>query len=130
MRLTLVLVVIFGLSNCYGDETVRGHGAADKEWRLVELTGAAYDGPATLTFPEMGKIGGRAPCNRYTATMDAPYPWFDAGPIAATRMACPNLEAETRFFEALEAATLSEVMGNTLILSDDNGVLLVFKSGG
>ncbi|QFT57818.1 META domain protein [Sulfitobacter sp. THAF37] len=128
-----ILFVFTGLlvlTGCDGDETVRGHGGGDTEWRLVELRGVAFTATATMTFPEKGRITGEGPCNRYSATNTAPYPRFDAGPVAATRRACPELAAETAFFNALASATLSEVGTDTLILSDDDGALLTFKADG
>jgi heat shock protein HslJ len=128
MRLSLILAALLPLAACFGDETVRAYGAADKVWQLTELNGAPATAKTTLTFPEAGRIAGDAPCNSYFSAMEVPYPWFDAGPIGATKRACPELAAERAYFEALEKASLSEVLGDTLILSDDNGVLLVFKS--
>ena len=110
------------------DETVRAYGAADKEWRLVELAGAEITVEITLTFPQPGNISGSAPCNHYAASMRVPYPWFEVGPIAATRRMCPEIETETAYFDALSEATLSEVLNNTLILSNNEHVLLVFKA--
>ena len=128
MRLPLILTAALPLAACYGDETLRAYGAADQVWRVTELSGEPYPADATLTFPKEGHIEGSAPCNRYSATMSVPYPWFKAGPIAATKRACPDVQAETEYFQALRAARLSEVLGDTLILSADDGVLLVFKS--
>jgi heat shock protein HslJ len=60
--------------------------------------------------------------------MTVPYPWFDAGPIASTRLACPALDAEVAFFAALGQATLIEVGGDTLILSNPDGLKMVFTA--
>jgi len=131
-RLTALVLCSLSLlvSACQKDETVAGYGAADRLWVLQELDGAAFPARATLTFPERGKIAGQAPCNSYRASMESPYPWFRAGPIAATRRACPELDAERRFLESLAAMTQSEVLGGTLILSDETGREMVFKAGG
>lgn len=112
------------------DETLRAYGGKNHVWTLAELNGAPFQATATLTFPQAGVIAGNGPCNLYHGTLTVPYPWFETGPIASTRRACPDLKAEAAFFQALEAASLSEITGDTLILSDDNGVLLVFKSDG
>ena len=114
---------------CSGDETVRAYGAADRVWTLASLDGQPFAATATLTFPEPGQIAGQAPCNRYSGAMKAPYPWFDAGPLAATRMACPDLQAETAFFAALDAMTQAEVLDDTLVLSTDDGREMVFIAG-
>lgn len=130
MRFSLLIVFLFLIAACRQDESVRAYGAADKEWQLIELDGKPFDAKATLTFPEVGRIAGQAPCNRYSGSMTVPYPWFKAGPIAATKRACPDLASETAFFSALDAATLSEVLNDTLILSNTDGLSMVFKSDG
>lgn len=116
------------LLGCQADETVRAYGGADRVWILKELNGAPFPATATLTFPPDGGIAGNAPCNRYSAPMTAPYPWFDAGPIAATKKACPDLSSEQQFLEALQAVALSEVAGRTLILSNTEGLSLIFAA--
>tara|TARA_R110002049_G_scaffold117332_3_gene270731 strand:- start:119317 stop:119709 length:393 start_codon:yes stop_codon:yes gene_type:complete len=128
MRTLMILGALSMLPNCNGDETVRAYGAADKVWRVTEIDGKPFTAHATLTFPEAGKIAGDAPCNSYSATMTVPYPWFEAGPVAVTRRACPQLAAEAAYLAALRDATLSEVLGNTLILSSVKRPLAVFKA--
>ena len=130
MSVRLLLALLLALPACRNDESVRAYGAADKEWRLVELAGNPFDATATLTFPEPGRIAGAGPCNTFSASMTVPYPWFEVGSIAATKRACPDLPSETAFFVALEQATLSEVLGNTLILSNTDGLSMVFTAGG
>lgn len=129
-RFAALLLAALAIGGCRGDETLHAYGAADKTWRLVELRGTPFAAQAMITFPEPGQISGRGPCNRFNATQNVPYPWFEAGPIAATRMACPALADEAAFLTALSEASLSEVAGDTLILSDEENVLLVFKAGG
>ncbi|MCX7566776.1 META domain-containing protein [Sulfitobacter sp. F26169L] len=122
------VVLLTALSACKGDETVRAYGGADHVWTLKELGGATFPAKATLTFPKAGEIAGEGPCNRYFGALKTPYPWFDAGPIGSTRVACPEMTAETAFLAALESATLSEVAGDTLVLSNTEGLVMVFKS--
>ncbi len=113
------------------DETISGYATPGVTWTLSELGGAPYPTRATLTFPpEEGQIAGKAPpCNSYSATQSAPYPWFEAGgPVAATKRACPDLPAETAFFDALARVTLAEVAGEVLILSTEDGFEMVFQA--
>lgn len=128
MRL-LAFTLLSLIPACQADETLRAYGAADRVWALSEIDGQPFAARATLTFSEEGAISGKAPCNRYSASMTVPYPWFEAGPIRSTKMACPDLTAEAQFFEALDAMTLSEVLGNVLILSTPEGRKMVFKVG-
>lgn len=126
-RAAFLLTAMLGLGDCGGDETVAGYGGGDVTWALAELDGTAFEARATLGFPEEGRIEGEAPCNRYSGDQTAPYPWFRAEKIAATRRACPELDAEQAFLTALESMTLSEVAGDTLILSNDAGRQMVFR---
>ncbi len=125
-KAVLIAVVAMAASACRGDETIRAYGAAGQTWALKELNGDAFTASATLTFPKPGRIAGKGPCNSYTASLTAPYPWFETGAIAATRSFCPNLADETVFLSALSRATLSEVAGSTLILSNPDGLNMVF----
>ncbi|MDG1472832.1 MAG: META domain-containing protein [Ascidiaceihabitans sp.] len=126
----VILALVLLISACRGDETLRAYGAADRVWTLTELDGKRFAARATIEFPEEGRISGQAPCNHYFADLTVPYPWFETGPIGATKMACSNLDAEAQFFKALDAMSLSEVLNNTLILSTPEGREMVFKSGG
>ncbi len=124
----VILAVILMLTVFQRDETLRSYGGAGTEWQLAEINGAPFNATATLRFPSRNVIAGSAPCNSYRSTNTVPFPWFEAGPIAATRMACPDLAAEAAFFEALDAATIGKVVEDRLILSNDEGDLLIFTA--
>ena len=125
MRLLIILsVVLMGCS----DETLAGYSGGETVYRLTELDGVSVPWQATITFPEPGRAVGRAPCNSWSAELRAPYPSFELGPIAATRRACLQMEGEADFFSALSRATLAEVRDSVLILSNENGPVLVFEA--
>lgn len=128
MRLTLIIAALWGLADCSADETLAAYGAAGIVWQLQELDDHPFPARATLNFPETGKLAGDAPCNSYFGAQTAPYPWFAAENIAATRRACPDLAAETAYLGALSDMNLAEVLGNTLILSNDAGRKMVFTA--
>lgn len=115
---------------CKGDETLSAYGAAGKVWQLSSIDGAAFTAAASLTFPEPGKLAGRAPCNSFQGVQTAPYPWFAAESVTVTRAACPELGAEAVFLQALQGMTLAEVSGDVLILSNDQGREMLFTGGG
>jgi heat shock protein HslJ len=50
------------------------------------------------------------------------------GPIAATELACRDLDVEAAFFAALADARFSEVSGAVLILTDEAGGEMVFRA--
>ncbi|WP_428547875.1 META domain-containing protein [Profundibacter sp.] len=124
----LIALLMFTLTGCKYDETISGYVDQRAEWALVELDGKPFPARATIAFPAKGKITGQAPCNRYSATQSAPRPWFEAGPVISTKMACSDLAAEQQFFKALEEMTLMDVLGNVLVLSNDTGREMVFNA--
>ena len=107
---------------------MRRYGAAGHEWHLITLQDAPFDARATIRFPRRNIVEGEGPCNRFRSTNTTPYPWIELGPIAATRRACPDLAAEGAFFEALEAASVVVIDGDTMTLSDEEQPLMVFKA--
>lgn len=126
--LRMSFLLLFGLSFCADDETLTGYGAAGSVWKLASLNGADFTADATLEFGEEGAFFGKAPCNSYRGNQTADYPWFEAGPIAATQMACPDLEAEGAYLSALSSMTIAEVVGDTMILSNETGGEMVFEA--
>ncbi|MEM1302777.1 MAG: META domain-containing protein [Pseudomonadota bacterium] len=119
-------VVFLLLAGCATDETVTRFAGEGSVWSYQDTSvGSAV--PVTLTFPEPGQVAGQGPCNRYSATQTAPYPWFELGPVAATKRACPELAAEAAYFEDLQSMSLAEVSGDVLILSNDTGKQMVFS---
>lgn len=123
-----ILLIGVLMAGCARDESISKFVDPQSEYHLVELDGVAFTARATIAFPEQGRVVGQAPCNRYFATQSVPYPWFAIEGIGATRMACPDLAAETMFFDALEGMTLAEAVGNTLILSNSVGRQMVFET--
>ncbi|NIZ62482.1 META domain-containing protein [Sedimentitalea sp. CY04] len=128
MLRTILLLTLILMTACTGDETVAAYGAAEIEWRLVEMDGQPFTATTTLHFPEQGRIAGAAPCNTFTATMDAPYPWFEIQELSLTRMACDDMTMEHQFLQTLQDMTLSEVSAGTMILSNVDGREMVFKA--
>lgn len=119
------LAACLGLTAC-ADETLSAYADRAATYHLVEIDGAATGDAATIRFPEQGRIAGRGPCNAFTARQVAPYPWFKLADLSATERACPALDAEAAFFDALSAMTIAEVSGPTLLLSNEAGRTLFF----
>ena len=128
IRLAVICAMVLTLTACRADESIAAYGASGKVWTLVELDSDPFTATATLTFPAPGQIAGRAHCNRFFGSQTAPYPWFETGPLGSTKMACPDLAAESQYLTALGEMTLSKVSGPTLILSNDAGRSMVFTA--
>lgn len=124
--ISLLLLIL--LTGCFGDEGLTGY--APGQWRLVQAGPQATNTPRqhiTLDLSSRGRISGQGPCNTYSATQTAPYPWFEPGPIASTRAACPDLAAERAYLAALSRMQLAEVSGPVLILSNEAGETLEYR---
>ncbi|MDA5093200.1 META domain-containing protein [Aliiroseovarius sp. KMU-50] len=126
-QLTAFCAITLALFGCK-DETLSGYSPEKTTWVWQELDGKAAPARATLRLPAPGRIEGKAPCNNYSARQSAPYPWFAVDQITATRMACPDLAAETEFFAALQAMSLAEVSADHLLLSNDDGREMLFAA--
>jgi heat shock protein HslJ len=78
------------------------------DWRLEDLVGGGVlnNTQATLTFPEANKVAGNGSCNRFFGTADIKGNAIKFGPLASSRMACPEavMNQETKYLEALQAA--------------------------
>jgi heat shock protein HslJ len=93
------------------------------EWRLVDIGGqpspAGADSarhPGFRLLAEGRKVQGSAGCNRMTGTYQLDGQKLKFGPLATTRMACPAMQTETAFLEALGATTRYEISGSSLML--------------
>lgn len=123
----LALILALALAGCLKDETISGRTAPSDVWVLNLIGQTPVTERITIRFPEQGRVTGDAPCNSYFAEQSAPMPWIDLGPIGATRSACPALNLETRYFGLLEQMALVEVLGNTLLMTAEDGMTLTYR---
>jgi heat shock protein HslJ len=84
-------------------------------WRLAQIDQQAFGAEATLEVGEDGRIGGRAPCNRWFARGEGEDGALMGG-IVSTKMACDDLDAEILFFEALAEMESAEIGAAKMIL--------------
>jgi len=104
-----------------------------RTWKLEAIgdgAAAPVEGTqVTLSFPEEGGIAGSSGCNRYQAALEmGPDGRWSIGPVASTRMACPEpvMAQEDRYLAALGAVTGYRIAADRLTLTDDKGVALTF----
>ena len=122
-----LLLLSLALAACQKDESLSGYADPTATYALKEINGAPFSAAATIAFPEQGVVRGQGPCNSFSGAQTVPYPWIKIENIAATKRACPDLAAESAYFTSLQAMTLSEVLGDVLILSNDEGDEMVFR---
>ncbi len=101
-------------------------------WQLVEsgpageLTAVLPNTTITLNFDEEGQLFGSAGCNNYSGGYELDGRALTIGPLASTRMACPEdgvMAQETAFLQALEAAHSISLIEDRLTISYAGGEL-------
>jgi putative lipoprotein len=100
-------------------------GLAGTDWIAKTVTGQTVPAEVAVTmqFPEAGQIAGRSGCNRYTGPIGVSDGRLAIGPLATTRMACPESQSE---FEALFLPALQQAVR----LRRDNRALVLETAAG
>ena len=121
MRQFLIIVFAFVLGGCNSVNDIGGM------YHLVS------DDPAlqrvTLEIEDT-RVSGQGPCNRYFGSIahsDTGSNNIQVGPIASTKMACPHLSAEHRYFQDLQGVSMVTVVPDGLVLTTSDQTKLVFK---
>ena len=120
MRQFFIIVVAFVLGGCNSAKDMGG------VYHLIS------DDPAlqrvTLEIEDT-RVSGQGPCNRYFGSIthsDTGSNSIQVGPLASTKMACPNLSAEHRYFQDLQRVSMVKVVSDELLLTTNDQVKLVF----
>ena len=95
-------------------------------WRLVSLGNEAVPAetggrPIELRFTSDGKVRGSAGCNRVSGAYTLAGESLRFGPLMTTKMACPAMELERRFLEALHSTARWRIASGALELLDASG---------
>ena len=95
-------------------------------WRLVSLGNEAVPAetggrPIELRFTADGKVQGSAGCNRVSGAYTLAGESLRFGPLMTTKMACPAMELERRFLEALQSTARWRIASGALELLDASG---------
>ena len=140
MKILLRLAVVAGLAaltvgccNCRSYQKKTRRPLVGTEWQLIQLGGETIqpqEGSFTITLSaEKGQISGVGACNRLSGTYRSDEKRsLRIGPLAATRMACPDLKREQAFIEALESATHYDMDGPMLLILSDGELRAVFQA--
>jgi heat shock protein HslJ len=90
------------------------------EWVLEDLAGDGVvdRAQATLAFPQTGRVAGKGTCNRFSGTAEINVSNLKFGPLASTRMACPEalMNQESKYLAALQDAERFEIQDSTLLV--------------
>ena len=114
--LLLLLAAASACCPCRKYQKLYGAPLVGTRWLLIQLEDAK-------------RLSGRGGCNRDSASCDAEAGGhLRVGPIASTRMTCPEAQRERAFFAMLRSAVRYELDAKMLILSDSIGVRAVFQA--
>ncbi|SIR21737.1 copper resistance protein NlpE N-terminal domain-containing protein [Pontibacter lucknowensis] len=109
----------------------------DGTWNLVELQAKAINPkdfgqnqPTLVISLAEGRVSGSTGCNRITGTLEPIADRINFGPIAATRMACPDMEVENQILKLLNDRELRYKVSEEWLemILDGKGVMM-FKRG-
>jgi heat shock protein HslJ len=134
LRAVAVLAVAGSLlaaaAGCGGDDEGSGPALEGTAWTLAAGVDAPDSAVPTLTLAD-GTASGFAGCNNYTGGYELDGDSIAFGPLASTRMACPNPEmaTESAYLAALESVDSWAVADNELVLSAAGGEVLRFSAG-
>jgi heat shock protein HslJ len=93
---------------------------AGSEWGEGKASGPAE---VMVKFEQGNKVWGRLGCNRFTGTYSQNDYGLSFGPLATTRMACPEpqMKTEQRVSAALAATREADISHLKLVLKDAGG---------
>ena len=136
-----LVVVGLALGACGGDDGSDGDtqdtaALEGESWILTQMLTAGgqteiVDVSVSASF-DGTKISGTSGCNSYNASYEATGAQISFGPIAGTKMACPEPEGSTeaRYLQLLEGVGSYEVSGRSMSMNDADGTpVLQFMQG-
>lgn len=125
-----VTVLVDGdtLTGCGGDPATL---LRRNPWRVTEIDAAPFpaDVPleGTMAFDATGNVAGKSFCNRFTGSYTLTGEGLGFGPLAGTRMACPEPQAglETAMLAALGKVSRFDIGddGTLMLIAGDSVVL-------
>ena len=103
------------------------------EWQLIQLGGKSVrpeEGTFSLQFDaEKQTVSGTGACNRLSGNYTTgERRALSIGPLASTRMTCPDMDRERDYAEALEATTHYDMDRPMLLLLSNGELRAVFQA--
>ena len=123
--------VLLWMTGCRS--SVEREKLGDARWELETLNdkNVVLSDPESVMFilfdEEARSVNGRAACNRFFGNFELEGSRLRFSPMGATRMHCPDMKWETRFFRILESVDAYSVCNNRLSLSSQGKVVAVFR---
>lgn len=129
--LIATIALTAGCCNCRSYQKKTRRPLEGTEWQLVQLDGRSVKAaPETFVLKlENGSVSGFGACNRLMGSYKTgERRALKIGPLATTKMACPNLDQEQQFLRALESTTHYDMDGPMLLLLSNGELHAVFQA--
>ncbi len=130
--LVATVALTAGCCNCRSYQKKTRRPLVGTEWQLIQLEGRnvkADPGTFTLRLDDGGNVSGMGACNHLMGSYSTgERRALKIGPLASTKMACPNLGQEQQFLRAIEATTHYDMDGPMLLLLSNGELRAVFQA--
>ena len=127
------VIVIMGettLNGCGGD-ILPPESLADTDWTIVEIDGQSVQGRNYTLWFRADRVSGLAGCNQFSGGYSQSGETLTIGPIAATRMFCPEpgMDHERRALQVLSGPVrISFPDGENMVLAGNGGTMRLHRS--
>lgn len=105
------------------------------QWEMIQVGGQPFENNGLYNFSlsEEGSVSGVGDCNRimgnYTKKeINKTHGEINMGPLAATRMMCPNQDMENKFMKALTSADNYKIDASMLFLYQGKELLAIMQA--
>ena len=131
--LAATAALMAGCCNCRSYQKKTRRPLVGTEWQLIQLGGKTIKpeaGKFTITLlAEDHRLTGVGACNRLMGSYQTDAKrTLKIGPVASTMMACPGMDQERAFTEALESATHYDMDGPMLLILSNGELRAVFQA--
>ena len=129
--LAATVALTAGCCNCRSYQKKTRRPLEGTEWQLIQLDGRSVKAaPETFVLKlENGSVSGAGACNRLMGSYKTgERRALKIGPLATTKMACPNLDQEQQFLRAIEATTHYDMDGPMLLLLSNGELHAVLQA--
>ena len=131
MRLLILMTFVSAILMGCASTDVEMRTLDSTKWEVAQISGMIIFTTETTKLPtldfdaEKMTVNGTTGCNNYSGsyTMDGSQLAF--GPMATTRMACPDIAIESGFQKAIAKIGSYKINGDLLRFFDDSGVELL-----
>ncbi|MEG0795259.1 MAG: META domain-containing protein [Odoribacter sp.] len=130
-NLLVLFCILFAVVGCHSSKNIAKLN--DVKWVLQTMNGkeiklSDQNSEIFIQFNEVDKrANGRAGCNRFFGNYEMEDQQLKFSPMGATRMACPDLQLESEFFQMLDEVDTYQIKDNQLSFNSKGNVVAVFK---